>query len=165
MPIRKPALKKKPVKRAVWTIEKRALFLAELAMTSNVSASARAAKMKESQAYAERRKSSEFRADWKEALGEGYTRLEMMMLERAMRALSPAAPDAEPDPAQAKVDEYSNKLAMTLLSAHRASVREERGGAPPRAPVDGETARAQLSTTFDIIHQRMKARGDDGRFK
>ncbi len=158
-----PSPLKTRAKRGVWNIKKRATFIAELSMTANVSASARAAKMKEAQAYAERRKSDAFRAEWAAALSEGYARLELMMLERAMRALSPAPAKkegeaAEPiDPAQSKIDEYSNKLAMTLLSAHRVSVRDERGVTPTRAisQINVVGAKERLSLKLDQMHARL----------
>jgi hypothetical protein len=147
--------------RSLWTKPKRDLFLAELAQTANVSASARKAKMKEPQAYSERRKSSTFREAWAEALSEGYAKLELMMLERAMSALG-AKPD-EVDAAKTKLQEYSNKLAMTLLTAHRASVRDGRGlrtdaSAGFNHMVD---VKSRLSAKFDVMHDRLTSEVND----
>jgi hypothetical protein len=159
----KTLTRRKKSVRGLWNVKKRSVFLAELAMTANVSASARAAKMKEAQAYQERRKSSEFRAAWAAALSEGYARLEMMMLERAMRALSPSTAEKDADPAQSKMDEYSNKLALTLLAAHRASVRDERGGAGPASRVGPDLvgARDRLARKLDIMHARLTGKSGD----
>jgi hypothetical protein len=156
MPTRKTPAKKS----TLWNIEKRDAFLTALAQTANVSASARAAKMKEAQAYTERRKSAAFRAAWEVALSEGYAKLELMMLERAMKAMGADAETA--DPAKTKLEEYSNKLAMTLLTAHRATVRGEKKAAPA-SPAYGKKAdvKARLSARFDAMHERLKA-GDDG---
>lgn len=155
------AIVRKNKSRSLWTKAKRDLFLAELAQTANVSASARKAKMKEPQAYAERRKSGSFREAWAEALSEGYAKLELMMLERAMTALG--AQPSEADAAKTKLEEYSNKLAMTLLTAHRASARSGRGQA-----VEGSAgfnqmvdAKARLSAKFDTMHERLKAEAHD----
>jgi hypothetical protein len=147
--------------RALWTKAKRDLFLAELAQTANVSASARKAKMKEPQAYAERRKSIAFREAWAEALSEGYAKLELMMLGRAMKALG-AKPD-EANAAATKLEEYSNKLAMTLLTAHRAAARDGRGqrsesGVGLNHMVD---VKSRLSAKFDSMHERLTAETND----
>lgn len=39
-------------------------------------------------AYRERRRSAEFEAQWRDALCEGYARLEHTMLERAMQGIT-----------------------------------------------------------------------------
>jgi hypothetical protein len=147
-------------KSTLWNIEKRDAFLTALAQTANVSASARAAKMKEAQAYTERRKSATFRAAWEVALSEGYAKLELMMLERAMKAMGAEAETF--DPAKTRLEEYSNKLAMTLLTAHRATVRGEKKGAPT-TPGTGQKAdvKTRLTARFDAMHERLKA--DDGQ--
>ncbi len=141
---------------ALWNQDRRTLFLAELAASANVSASARAAGMKEAQAYAERRKSASFRIAWQGALCEGYAQLELMMLERAMKALR--ATGGAPDPAKTRMEEYSNKLAMTLLAAHSAAVRGTKSApakSAPHHPVDG--VKERLSSQFDLMHQRLNA--------
>ena len=65
------AARKSPAKRPGWTKAARSVFLAELAETANVAASARKAGMPVSSVYALRIKSPEFRLDWSEALAEG----------------------------------------------------------------------------------------------
>jgi hypothetical protein len=151
----KPVPEPEP-RAALWNQDRRNLFLAELAASANVSASARAAGMKEAQAYAERRKSASFRGAWQEALSEGYAQLELMMLERAMQALR--SKGGAPDPAKTRMEEYSNKLAMTLLAAHSAAVRGIKSASAksvPHHPVDG--VKARLSSRFDLMHQRLSA--------
>jgi hypothetical protein len=140
----------------VWSIERRQVFLDELAATANVSASARAAGMKEAQAYTERRKSRVFREAWEAALCEGFSRLELMMLERAMKALKHEVGDI--DPARTRMEEYSNKLALTLLAAHRATVRGVRAvgaKAPTVSRVTG--VKERLAAKFDVMHERRNA--------
>ncbi len=141
-----------------WSKAKQEKFLATLADTANVTASAKAVRFKEAAAYDFRRRSPAFRAAWHEALGEGYTRLELMMLERAMTALKPAVEGEAPDPARTRVEEYSNKLAMGLLAAHRATVRGDRTTAPggPRNP--GETGLAMLEA-LSQMRNHAKASG------
>ena len=112
--------------KADWSKIKQGKFLAVLADTANVTASAKAIKFKEAAAYDFRRKSAVFRAAWNEALSEGYAKLELMMLERAMKALRPDTADEPADAVRTRVEDYSNKLAMGLLAAHRATVRGDR---------------------------------------
>lgn len=78
------ASRKAPAKRPGWTKAARGVFLAELAETANVAASARKAGMPASSVYALRIKSPEFRLEWSEALAEGYARLEASLLEAAL---------------------------------------------------------------------------------
>ena len=58
------------------------LFLAELAATSNVTASAKKAGIATSTAYDARRTKAEFNRAWQRALCEGYDHLEMDLLRR-----------------------------------------------------------------------------------
>lgn len=78
------ASRKAPAKRPDGQSAARGVFLAELAETANVAASARKAGMPASSVYALRIKSPEFRLEWSEALAEGYARLEASLLEAAL---------------------------------------------------------------------------------
>lgn len=141
-----------------WSNAKQEKFLATLADTANVTASAKAVNFKEAAVYDFRRKSAAFRAAWHDALCEGYAKLELMMLERAMAALRPETGDASIDLARTKVEEYSNKLAIGLLAAHRATVRGERASLPKVAYNAAET-RAQVVERLTDMRERMKAAG------
>lgn len=143
-----------PFSVKAWTKEKRELFLAELAASSNVAVSARAAKLPEASAYRLRRESREFAAAWQDALCEGYAKLEHMMLARAMKAIAkPTTPDA----AQTRMEEYSNKLAMGLLAAHRASAK---GGAVAPSPSVRKSGSAKARVEARL--GEMRARIGDG---
>lgn len=133
-----------------WNEKRRSLFLDELALTSNVSAAERAAEMAPGSAYRERRKSAEFRAAWEEALAEGYTRLELSLLERAIAGTVKTVTKT-PEGSQTK--EISDRLGMSLLAAHRAAVMAMRGGAP-----DPEDAREWLARKLAEMQRRA---GDD----
>jgi hypothetical protein len=141
---------------ALWTAERRALFLAELAATSNVTKSAKAAGMSDAQVYAERRRNAGFRDAWTEALSEGYARLEFMMLERANAALTLKGKVTEEQIATSKMHEYSNKLALNLLTAHRALVRDARSGAAPSRHTPNRIAgsKARLIAKLDEMRAR-----------
>ncbi len=141
-----------PFSVKAWTREKRELFLAALATSSNVTVSAKAAGLPEASAYRLRRESRDFAAAWQEALCEGYAKLEHMMLERAMKALTNKA---EPDAAKTRMEEYSNKLAMGLLAAHRASAKGVGPASPsPRARKSG-SAKSRIEARFADMRARI----------
>ncbi|AKM08112.1 hypothetical protein [Pelagerythrobacter marensis] len=98
-------------------------FLAELARTSNVAASARAAGIEASAAYKARRSDPAFAHHWFEALCEGYDNLELDMLCRLREGELAGATT----PAGKARRKYDNATAFRLLAAHRASVQRERG--------------------------------------
>lgn len=142
-----------------FTKARRAAFLARLAETANVSASARTAGVTTAIAYRERRRCAEFRAAWGEALGEGYVRLESEILAEALRR-----PDGRTPDATLKARAARTRLAMSLLTLHRAAVR---GGlreavahpvasTPVRSPAD---IRKRLEARFAEMRARM---ADDG---
>lgn len=88
---------------------KRQDFLDNLAETSNVSLSARMAKLTTSRVYKMRRQDPEFARQWLAALWEGYTHLEMEVLRR-LREGDQKARDS---------DKYDFANAIRLLNAHR----------------------------------------------
>lgn len=60
-------------------------FLITLGDTCNVALSARKAGFSQSWAYRLRKRDASFRAGWAEAVREGYAKLELVLLERAMK--------------------------------------------------------------------------------
>lgn len=141
-----------PFSIKAWSREKRELFLAELAVSSNITASAKAAGLPEASAYRLRRLSPEFAAAWQDALCEGYTKLEHMMLARAMKALTKTT---ETDAAATRMQEYSNKLAMGLLAAHRVSAKGVGSVGGPRAVRKRGHAKARLEGRFADMRARI----------
>lgn len=130
---RAPARKRKAkIVRESWSADKRATFLATLAATCNVSAGVRSITMSESSVYRLRRKSPEFRAEWQGALREGYARLELAMLERAINGTE--KPVFHLGKEVGRVREYPDRTAMTLLSAHRGTVMGDDDGPKPSHP-------------------------------
>jgi hypothetical protein len=106
------AARKKSPTFAQWS----KVFLAELATTSNVTASAKKAKVCTSQAYEARRARPEFNRAWQQALSEGYDNLEMELLHRLRSGeVKPASG------AKRGVRSYDNANAFRLLAAHRES--------------------------------------------
>jgi len=98
-------------------------FLDELARTSNVAASARAAGVDSGAAYKARRAEPAFARQWFEALCEGYDNLELDLLCR-LRDGELAGATTPAGKARRKFD---NATAFRLLAAHRTSVQRERG--------------------------------------
>ncbi len=150
---RAPAAKRAR-KRAAWTVLKKAKFLASLAATSNVSASARACRMSESAVYRLRQRSPEFRAEWQAALREGYARLELMMLERAMHGTQ--KPVFHGGQQVGVVTEYSDRQAMTLLTLHRTAVM----GDAPAATQQSDPAEVR-QRILDKLAEMGRRLGDD----
>lgn len=134
--------------QAAWTKGKRDAFLAELAATANVRASARAVGMSEGCVYRLRLRSTEFRRDWEAALREGYARLELVMLERAINGT-----DAEAGKAAGKMADYSDRLGLALLAAHRATVRGEE--TPKAEKTDKGAARRRIEAKLAEMNRRM----------
>lgn len=97
----------------------RKTFLAVLAETSNVSASARRAKVDLSTVYRTRRAEPDFAHEWQVALSEGYDNLEMELLRRLRSG------DRESPTAKSK-RKFDNATALRLLAAHRESAARQR---------------------------------------
>ncbi|VWX53171.1 hypothetical protein [Novosphingobium sp. 9U] len=95
----------------------RAVFLAHLAASSNVAASAHEAKVSPTKVYDARRRDPGFYRAWQEALCEGYEHLEMALVQRLR--------DGEIKPASGAkrgTRVFDNATALRLLVAHRDSV-------------------------------------------
>ena len=130
----------------------RGQFLAHLAETSNVAASARAAGLSSSRAYRERQRFPAFRTQWQEALAEGYARLEAELLAEALRPASGNLKDITLKSRQMKV-----RLGMTLLSLHRASVRGVKPSTPPAPRRTRTEIQQDWEAGLDAMKERMSA--------
>lgn len=148
---RKPQ-RKASQKREYWTLDKKAEFLCHLAESANVTASARAVGMSEKGVYRLRMQSEAFREAWATALREGYVKLELMMLERAMNGTRKEVWHG--GKAVGETTEYSERLAMQLLSQHRAAVMAGPGGG---AALESDAAlRLRLGARLDGMRQRLE---------
>jgi hypothetical protein len=116
----KPTVRRAPGR---WSDAKKRKFLERLAATANVGKSAEHVKMSDSAAYALRRRDAAFEAQWREALSEGYARLEMLMVQRALAGLDVGEPDAQ------AAASLSERTILTLLARHGPAVREHRAEA------------------------------------
>lgn len=138
--------------RVRYTPAQKDLFLAELATSCNVRLSAGTAQMSMAGLYRLRRSSIAFRREWAAALAEGYERLELVMLERAIGGDERRI---EREGIVTVVREYPDRVAITLYQAHRQSVlawrgREDRSG-------EGAVARAKLSRQLKALNRALAA--------
>lgn len=97
-------------------------FLVTLGDTCNVVRSARVAGFSSSWAYRLRKRDASFRAGWAEAVREGYAKLELVLLERAMKGTP--KPIIRRDGSVAIIREYSTQLAVALLRKHADAAAE-----------------------------------------
>ena len=141
MPDKTPSCRRAPAQRQ-W----RTTFLAELAATSNVAASARKAGVSASHAYEVRRRNAEFYREWQEALCEGYDHLEMNLLHRLREGeIRPATG------AKRGTRVFDNATALRLLALHRDSVARQRAVQDSR---NSEAILAAIDAKIDRIRQR-----------
>lgn len=138
-------------------------FFATLAETCNVVHAAKAAAFSRDWAYRKRKRDAGFRRAWAEAVREGYARLELVLLERAIKGTPKLVKTARGN--DRVMRDYSNTLAVALLKRHAdladsadheapeselAEIRErilermerirERGG----APIETKSAKGRL---------------------
>jgi hypothetical protein len=90
-------------------------FFSELADTCNVVRSAKAAGFTANWAYRKRKMDAGFRAGWARAIAEGYAKLELVLLDRAMNGTVKRVPSGG---SEKRIREYPNQLAMALLKRH-----------------------------------------------
>ena len=148
-----------------WNKARMTAFIDHLSMSSNVAESERVAKMMPGSSYRQRRKDAEFDRAWRDALRDGYARLELAMLEGALATVTGEG-DADKSEDQKGTKRakaavaiqkntrvrVSERTAMALLTAHRAAA-----GA---ATVDrGEGARARLARKLADMNKRMGGEG------
>lgn len=123
-------------------------FLAQLAATSNVAASARAAGVTAARTYEARRKDPQFYRAWQEALCEGYEHLEMALVQRLR--------DGEIKPASGAkkgVRVFDNATALRLLVAHRESVSRHQA---IRGNHDSELILERINLRIDRMREARK---------
>jgi len=125
------------------------VFLAELAASSNVTASARMAGVCTAAAYEARRQNAEFNRQWQQALCEGYDHLEMDLLRRLRGGeLKPASG------AKRGVRSYDNATAFRLLLAHKEAAAKQRA---IRNSEDSETIILSINAKLEAMRQRRLA--------
>ncbi|WP_419826085.1 hypothetical protein [Sphingomonas sp.] len=132
-----------------WSTARERRFLDHLAASSNVAASERVAMVPAGSAYRRRTQSAEFRVAWEVALREGYTRLELALLQRAIEGTPVIMIDRQGK--TRKTREYSERLALNLLAQHREAV------AATGAIDADESAKARLARKLEEMADRLDA--------
>ena len=124
-------------------------FLVTLGDTCNVARSARVAGFSASWAYRLRKRDASFRAGWAEAVREGYAKLELVLLERAMKGTPKKI--VLRDGSVATIREYSTPLAVALLKKHADAAAEAayEHGADELAEV-----RERILERLELVRQR-----------
>ena len=112
----KTRLKKRGGRRDDITDEQIETFFATLADTCNVVRSAKAARFSANWAYRKRKTDAAFRNGGARAVREGYAKLELILLERAMKGTPKLVRTAEGS--DRIMREYSNTLCVALLKRH-----------------------------------------------
>ncbi|MGI8931539.1 MAG: hypothetical protein ACR2FK_04040 [Sphingomicrobium sp.] len=109
--------KKVSGRRSDWTRKMADQFVETLADTCNVTLAAAAIERSIANVYKWRGKDAAFRASWDRALAIGYSRLELMLLERALHGVEKVV--VARDGTSSVMREYPDRVALTLLRMHR----------------------------------------------
>ena len=151
------APQKRSGRRSDWTRKMGDQFCETLADTCNVTLAAAAIERSIGNVYKWRGKDASFRAAWDRALAMGYSRLELMLLERALHGVEKVV--VARDGSSSVMREYPDRVALTLLRMHRetAALAEERmdGG-------EHEEACARILAKLSRLKDRDAARKTDG---
>lgn len=135
-----------------WTKAKAETFLGVLTDTCNVSEACRESGVPMTVAYRQKKLDSAFRAAWLEAIAVAYSKLEMMLLDRAFNGTEKYV--LRKDGGQERMLEYSNALGLQLLKMHRDTAIEADSDI---ASEDADEIRARIVNKL----QRLKKRNDE----
>jgi hypothetical protein len=116
----RPQLKKKA--RRDWSKAKASKFLTVLAATCNVSEACRRSGVPMTVAYRRRKMDAGFRAEWIDAIASGYSRLELLLLDRAFNGTEKVI--RRRDGSEERMIEYPTQLGLQLLKMHRETAIE-----------------------------------------
>lgn len=122
----RPQLKKRA--RRDWSNAKAERFLGVLAETCNVSEACRQTRISMTVVYRRRKMDAKFRAAWNETLAGAYSRLELVLLERAFNGTEKVT--TRKDGSEERLREYPNHIALRLLQMHRETVIETESEMP-----------------------------------
>jgi hypothetical protein len=139
-----------------WSKARSAEFLSVLAETCNVSEACRQSGIVLSTAYRRRKTDAKFRSGWREAIGIAFSRLELVLLERAFVGTEKLI--KRRDGSEERMTEYSNQLGLTLLKMHRDTAVE---AAPENEPDNIEEIRERLFNKLERLCKRETARSGD----
>ena len=146
----KPQLRKRA--RRDWSKAKASKFLTVLAETCNVSEACRRSGVPMTVAYRRRKMDAAFRADWAETIGGAYSRLELVLLERAFNGAEKVI--TRRDGSEERMTEYSNQFGLQLLKMHRETAAEANSELPAE---DVDEIRERIVRKL----QRLKKRNEE----
>lgn len=132
-----------------WTNAKAQAFLSVLAETCNVTEACRTSGVSVTSAYRHRKSDASFRAGWREAIAIAYSRLELVLLERAFVGTEKVV--TRRDGSNERMTEYSNQLGLSLLKMHRDTAIE---AAPENEPDNIEEIRERLFNKLERLRKR-----------
>lgn len=148
------------VKKNGFTRRRQRSFLATLTQTANVTASCKAAGVSDACVYRLRQKSAEFRAAWAAALDEGYERLELLLLQRAIGGAASGL-QIEGVPTVTGKD-LSSGDAMRLLKMHRDSVEGRRARTAVALIAHPDAVRERIEAKLIAMFERLRGASDGG---
>lgn len=149
VPGARPQLRKRSARD--WSKKKAASFLSVLAATCNVSEACRVSGVPMTVVYRQRKKDAAFRAGWLDAIAQAYSRLEMILLDRAFNGSEKIV--LKKDGTEERMFEYPNQIGLKLLQMHRETAIEADAGI---APDEMDEIRERLVRKL----QRMKKRDE-----
>lgn len=124
-------------------------FVVTLTETCNVVRSAKAAGFSANWAYRKRKRDAGFRNAWGQAVREGYAKLELVLLERAIKGTP--KPVFRKDGSERIIREYSTALAVALLRRH-AETADSAAFEPAQEEL--EEMRARILERLDKVRIR-----------
>jgi hypothetical protein len=148
--------------RRSWTKAKESKFLSSLADSCNVKFAARKAGASITAVYERRKANAAVRNAWRSALREGYAKLELMLLERALTGTEKVI--ERRDGSVERMREYSNSLAIALLRLHRDEVAEtpdEPGSASRAGEEEVEEIRGKIALKLDRLNKQLTDKAKD----
>ena len=131
-------------------------FFTELADSCNVERSARIAGISKAWVYERRTRNGEFRRRWGAAVREGYSKLELILLERAMKGTPKLVRTGKGD--DRVMREYSTALAVALLRRH-AETADSADSEPPEDEL--REVRERILEKLERLRERNKAEQDE----
>jgi hypothetical protein len=127
VPGARPQLRKRAARD--WSTEKSARFLDALMETCNVSEACRRSGVPMTVAYRRRKMDAKFRARWADMIAIAYSRLELVLLDRALNGTEKVT--FRRDGSEERIREYPNHIALRLLQMHRETMIEADSQLPP----------------------------------
>jgi len=116
----RPQMKKKAPRD--WSQQKAQDFLSVIEETCNVSEACRRSRVPMTVAYRRRKMDAGFRASWNDAIAVAYSRLELVLLERAFNGTEKVTTKA--NGSEERMREYPNQIGLALLRMHRETAIE-----------------------------------------